>query len=455
MAVYWSDSREQHGSGRRYLQPRGELSGGLGGFYGTDTPATASAPSRKISSGGRRTSYNGYGGAEPVGSVAGLFQEAAAPAPAVEEALVADPYAPAASLVPPRSEAAAFARKPSGMSESVSNGAGGVPHQERPFEVMEPPLAAVDEQAAYDAYAASPAMAGSDDAFMAGGRRHFERQDHMQDAGTSAPDLGRHGRGRRYIEAADHEVIRQDLGQDAAGQPLPPDFSKPTGRRYIPVADGIKTQMRTPLQESEYQKPPSNVDMKDSVKEWITTVHNMVLADEDRWEREVELKPRGCQWVLEAHCPRRKTITREGPTARAIAEKLSMMPVAELRHFGLRFAGIGDEYRKEPVRRSKQAPAENNPTMVSFGVHDAFGREDRAPQGGEISNVRAHPDHALQRRYIASGKDNFAAQAQPSGDSPGHIRDTDFANGIERGIGAGKRHHIGMKDSIRGVLYGQ
>jgi len=317
------------------------------------------------------------------------------------------------------------------------NAAGPGDAEDGPLEVLQPPLTGY--QAASEA---SPIRA-------------FEPQGHMHAVGTSAPDPGRHGRGRKYIEPGDHALFKQE--EVAAGQPFPEDMyhnGRQIGRRNIPVVDTVKAHLRTPLQEHECTKPPSNVDMKESVKEWMTTVHSLVVFDESAWA-EVELKRKGLHWVVEAIDPRAKTLSREGPSARAIAEKLSMMPVLELRHFGVRFAGMNNigniGASKEPERRTKATPGEHNPTMVSFGVHASMNREDRAPQGSAISSQRKE---ARGSRYIASGRDNFAACAQPSGDSAGHARDTDFASGIERGIGHGKRH-IGTQDSMQGVLYGR
>jgi len=260
----------------------------------------------------------------------------------------------------------------------------------------------------------------------------------MQDQGTSAPPAaGRHGRGRRYFEPDDHEVIKQDAGSRA---PVDDLRSKPSGRRNIPVADTIKTHLRTPLQESECSKVPSCTEMKDSIREWLTTCHNMIVADEALWAA-VELKPRGCHWVVEAMDERRKTLSREGPNARFIAGKLTMVSVQELRHFGLRFGGEA---------RAKPNALETNRSLVSLGMDAAMGNGEEADK---LSCKTTYPSDHVQRRYIASGKDNFAACGQPSGDSAGHAQDTDFADGIERGIGHGRRY-IGTHDSVQAVFCG-
>merc|ERR1712046_363652 len=116
------------------------------------------------------------------------------------------------------------------------------------------------------------------------------------------------------------------------------------------------------------------------------------------------------------------------------------MSIQELRHFGLRFGG--ERFQPPTV-------LETNKSLVSLGMHAAMG--DDVAEGAELSALKAYPSDAVQRRYIASGKDNFAACAQPSGDSPGHARDTDFADGIERGIGHGRRY-IGTPDSVTAVF---
>jgi hypothetical protein len=272
----------------------------------------------------------------------------------------------------------------------------------------------------------------------------------MQDTGISAPWPERHGRGRRYIEQEDHHVTRADY-LDA-----PEIGDRAQGRRSILPVDNVKQHVLKPVEEIQSSKPPTNQEMKEAVKEWLMAVHNMHIFDEVKWAQEVEVKPRGSQWVLETFNPQKQTVGREGPTARAIAEKLSMMPTNELRHFGTRFSGASEANAtswREPQRRTKQAPFENNPTLASYGVHHVLGRDDCAPEGGRMSRNRKEPE-AVQRRFIASGKDNFASCGQPESHGMGHSQDTDFTQGLERAIGHGRRY-IGTKDSVQDTIYGE
>lgn len=267
---------------------------------------------------------------------------------------------------------------------------------------------------------------------------------------------GAQGRGRRYIEHADHQVTHDFAGMDEQRRQIPAaGQGQGWGRKQIGPEDSVKYQLTKPVEDIEITKPPSNAEMKDAIKEWVVAVHNMVFFDERRWTEEVQVKPGGSHWIVEAVNPQKRTLTREGPTARAIAEKLSMMPIVELRHFGLRFAGK-DDASGATSRREKRSPFDDNPTLVSPGVHTMFGQGNRTSTSGtELSWSRQDKLSAVQRRYIASGKDNFESHGRPhdQGEQGLTARDTDFIAGLEKGIGQGKRY-IGTKDSVPGVIYG-
>lgn len=76
--------------------------------------------------------------------------------------------------------------------------------------------------------------------------------------------------------------------------------------------------------------------MKDAIKAWLVSFHGLTVYDEPRWENKTIVAPRGAYWVIEALTVRGKTVTREGPTAKVIAGKLMMMPIADLHYFGVR-----------------------------------------------------------------------------------------------------------------------
>mmetsp|Transcript_60073 Transcript_60073/g.167610 ORF Transcript_60073/g.167610 Transcript_60073/m.167610 type:complete len:445 (-) Transcript_60073:179-1513(-) len=441
--MYWHDSREQHGTGRRVIQPIGELQGGLGGGYGGDDSG------RGFAGGGARRRDAPNNGQ--------TLQQARAPSYAGSELGGSN-----ASRLQKRSEGQMFASASADADDRQSEALGpqpdsmsmrrGAPPEPSSLEGSgDPPIYdahAVEDRTHHEGGRAYANGAEEDDYCpppeSLGGRRYIGCDDHIEDTGVSAPMPERYGRGRRYIEQQDHQVTRYDL-EEGAG------YTKPRtgqGRRAIQPADNLKDQVWKPVDEIQNLKPPSNVEMKESIQEWVVTVYDMIVYDEGKWA-EVEVKPRGNQWVVECFTPQRKTISREGPTARAIAEKMSMMPIAELRHFGVRIATASE---RPPARREKKTLLEDNPTLVSPGVHNALGRDDRAPAGGDISIARKVPD-AVQRRYIASGKDNFQACGQPLSHGRGHAKDTDFKDGMEKAIGQGRRY-IGTKDSVHGVLYG-
>merc|ERR1719428_221251 len=65
----------------------------------------------------------------------------------------------------------------------------------------------------------------------------------------------------------------------------------------------------------------------------------MVIYDPITWDQDVIMSPRGNHWAIRTLTEQRNTISREGASARLIAEKMSLMTTAELRNFGVRFKG--------------------------------------------------------------------------------------------------------------------
>lgn len=291
-------------------------------------------------------------------------------------------------------------------------------------------------------------------------RRYIGSEDHMQNDGVSAPMAAAHGYGRRHLIPEDHQVTREDhLGDEGSTTRL----QRGGGRKLIVPFDHMKCDVLKPVEEIAPVKVPSRQDMKEAVKDWIITVHNMVVFNENRWDSEVNVAPKGCHWVVEALTEQKKSISREGPSARVVAEKLAMMPSSELRHFGIRFAGVydpkqggqaGGEITSSRERREKHGTFQDNRSLVSPGIANAF---DGNKGPGTMSSTRRHPE-AIQRRFIASGQDHFEHAAVREGDREGgrmdavgrsHSKDDDFKGGIERGVGHGKRY-IGTQDHLFG-----
>jgi len=400
MAHYWVDSREQHGQGRRNIQPADNLRGGLCGGW-VDEPAQSRAvPSKQQ---------------DPVVIQADqrndMFRR---------DLSTTDPHGYMGTGTP---------QEPVGMPTYNPPGA-----RKMGVEVIETSSVNCDD--------GDISISIGDQS----GRRYIGCNMHMQDAGTSAPVPDRHGRGRRRIDPMDHQVTRADHEE------LPcPEPGTGAGRRHLVPADHLRSDVMRPVEEIKAAKLPTTEDMKDAIKEWMTAVHGMTIFNERLWI-EVVVQPRGINWVIEALTEQRKAISREGPTARAIAEKISMMPVAELRHFGARFAGANEA--RAPQHREKRAPFEDNPTLISPGMHNVMGRVSRglqAPTAHELSCSRKDPQDKM-RRYIDSGKDHFQGTEVEHGDTPGshgHTRGTDFHEGLEHGIGHGKRY-IGRQDHLFG-----
>jgi hypothetical protein len=273
----------------------------------------------------------------------------------------------------------------------------------------------------------------------------------MQFSGVSAPPSLPHGQGRRKIEPEAHGVIQEDHSDWIA--------PKNQGRKLIVPDDHFSTDILKPFSDQEVQRPPTNQDMKNSVEEWILQQYGMAIANQQRWQDEVHITTRGSHWVIEALTEQRKTITREGPTARHLAEKLSLMTLSDLRYFGLRFSNAVKGCSITEPRTKRTPEAGFNATMHSPGIHSAFGESDGRPQGGgrpdgpshEFSASRKDPHDAVQRRYIASGRDHFSGEAHETigRGTLGAPRDVDFSEGLERGIGHGRRF-IGSQSSLAG-----
>jgi len=279
-------------------------------------------------------------------------------------------------------------------------------------------------------------------------KRHFDVEDHMLSDGVSAPvPAANHGYGRKHMIPVDHQVTREDGDVDnvTGGEGR-------KGRKLIIPYDHLKSDVMRPVSDIDPVRVPTTDDMKSAVKDWLITVHSMFVFNETKWDTEVSLEPNGCHWVIEALTQQKRSISREGPSARVIAEKMSMMPPADLHHFGIRFAERNDP---QPPRREKRGTFEDNRSLVSPGVQDALSRDSELQHGIPqtlMSSNRKHPED-IQRRYISSGQDHWKQTVITGGDLPGshgHAKDDDFSDGgLERGMGHGKRF-IGSKDHLIG-----
>eukprot|EP00930_Biecheleria_cincta_P061644 TRINITY_DN47209_c0_g1_i1.p1 TRINITY_DN47209_c0_g1~~TRINITY_DN47209_c0_g1_i1.p1 ORF type:complete len:289 (-),score=44.16 TRINITY_DN47209_c0_g1_i1:189-1031(-) len=222
---------------------------------------------------------------------------------------------------------------------------------------------------------------------------------------TESPNGAGHapGSGRRHIDCEDH-IREQDFSEPPMAHEGLWGISGPLPRGPVPRQFGT-TSVHGPVSPAEPEdRIPTPSEMKDSVREWLSEVFGVAVADQSKWDQ-VSLVKHGSYWSVQALNHRGQSLAREGPTARAAAEKLSSLPQAELRHFGLRFVPtFGQEMQND------------NPSLQSPGVHHAFGSRAETPgsPGGQepgISSVRKDPDE-LGRRYIATGKDNFEGLCQ-------------------------------------------
>jgi len=224
-----------------------------------------------------------------------------------------------------------------------------------------------------------------------------------------------------------------------------------SGRKGAAPAECLKTSVFQPFDASkEEERPPTEAQMKDSVREWIMDVHGLVVSDEKRWE-EVTVRQHGSNWSISALTEQRRSLSREGSSARAIAEKLAMMPPGELRYFGLRFGGR-NENEPPQAHRVKGTTLESNPTLVSPGVHTAFGKQ--GGQGPEmLSSARRAPEE-MQRRYIASGRDHFEGAEVSHKDAGAKGGVGPGSDDFERRIGQGRRYLGAPRDNLFGGGFG-
>lgn len=229
-------------------------------------------------------------------------------------------------------------------------------------------------------------------------KRYIHPEDHFQHCGVAVPTAGRHGRGRRFIPDEDHI---DGLTHEAPGLTQEEWFVArphvvPEARSERGAGLALRGHAESPA------APPSNVQVKEAILEWAQKAHGLGLGDERRWA-EALVEQQGTFWTLRALMKDGRMIHKEGSSARAIAEKLALLPVSELRNFGLRFAS-GSPYQGEP----------RSMTLSSAGVRDALFSDDyqAVSPGQGVSNRRKDPeDH--RRRYISTGKDHMEGVGCP------------------------------------------
>jgi len=192
-------------------------------------------------------------------------------------------------------------------------------------------------------------------------------------------------------------------------------------------ADHIETELWSPHRPGELGRQQKSAEIKDAIEEAAVQLHGLIVSNRQIWDEAV-VKICGNSWTLQAITGDGKTVARDGATARVLAQTLSMMPTAELRHFGLRFAG-----KNEPIPRK------------------AGEGSNRSLDSGAVSGVLNGTVPLEERRRARSPeKDHFSGACAGGGDGPGthgHTRDDDFHDGLEYGIGHGRRH-IGTKDNL-------
>jgi len=400
--MYWVDSREQHGTGRRSIQPADNMTGVLGGsFMGKNAPAHDGRPQKH--------------------HVANAPQEA--PIIAYEHE-----GPPSYEMLGGGGEVDAHQ-----VPESISS--------ERPADLF-------GREAAEPSEVEEPVegmelgFSETNHVVRSAGLQYYDYGTHMQDAGTSAPIPAQHGRGRRFIAEPDHQVV--------SGQPEEDWWlSQNTGRKAFIPTDNLKSQVLKPFEEIETMKHVTNADMKDALREWLTDVHSMDVVDKQKWD-DVRVVQHGSHWVVEALTKQRKSISREGPTAKGLADKFSMMAPGDLLFFGIRH--VGNESAGRALHREKKLSQEHNPTLVSPGVHYAVGNQCSKQGPEEMSCGRKETEDKM-RRYIASGRSHFVGTEIGDAKAPGqtgHTMGNSKRDAFEEVIGHGRRH-ITAQDNLFGA----
>mmetsp|Transcript_75155 Transcript_75155/g.220290 ORF Transcript_75155/g.220290 Transcript_75155/m.220290 type:complete len:458 (+) Transcript_75155:81-1454(+) len=448
--MYWTDAREQHGTGRRAIQPVDHLRNGLGQPVldgSKPAPRREAAHARRAADLGR-IGQEPYDGAEHRGDRTPQREVEAVVETPIESCSVVqedrdfcdETFQERRQLFGDESLVDARDASKASSSQAPSRGQ---PAPRDMFDRSPEPQSnrSIDSARDYD-----PAGRGGARPPV-NSRRCVGAEASMLDVGTSAPSPDRYGRGRRFFQPEDHQPTRAD---HQARIPSSDQSQSGHGRKAFVIGDHVREEVLRPVEELAPQEPPSSDAMKEALKEWLLEMHGMLVFDENRWEEAI-LKQHGLNWTFQAVTETGKSIHREAQTARALAEKFAMMPTPELRAFGLRFAGK-NEIPQRSARREKKLSMEDNPSLASPGIQVAMGSDAPRVQGSpHLSTARKHPNEKM-RRYISSGQDHFESSQANECDAPGthgNLKDYGFSDGLPRGIGHGKRY-IGTKDLLFG-----
>lgn len=255
---------------------------------------------------------------------------------------------------------------------------------------------------------------------------HLDRamggRDHMINYGTAKPDPDHAYGQRRQDYITSNECLRHE------GYEL----DEPVhlgGRKHATPVDHLFTEVLAPWNPGELNVKVTPDDMRSALREWLVSEYGMKISSQEKWE-EVEIAPTGTHWVASCLTSHGRTLSRDGATAQQISLKLSQMPLAELRFFGIRF-----RHQNEP-RSPKPSPRGlRNPSLVSPGVGNAMGQAISGPEWGK--------EQVEGRKYISSGKSHWEYMnlGEKAEELPeGHPRNSWCQDGIERGIGHGRRH---------------
>ncbi|CAJ1455152.1 unnamed protein product [Effrenium voratum] len=235
-----------------------------------------------------------------------------------------------------------------------------------------------------------------------GGRRYIGCEEHMLDAGTSVPFAGRHGYGRRHNQRAQETLDLSDQPDAELDDRLWGSHGPvPRGPSPRVAADAWKG----PSEAESYEAPraPSTAEMKGAVEEWLREVYGIHVVDPKRWDQ-VMIGMNGSYWVVRALDLQAVSLTREGATAKHVAEKLSLMRMTELRHFGLQNVSPVAEVCEKPTL---------TPNLRSPGVHHILGTREANAESPGLSSSRPNPEE-LGKRKVQAGKEsmNILCQSQ-------------------------------------------
>jgi len=278
-----------------------------------------------------------------------------------------------------------------------------------------------DANGNYAVYSADYEHRGASQDSSYHGQQPTGAQDHVINDGTGRSDP-MHAYGRRRQEYVTTQECLTDEGYELD------ETLYSAGRRHATPVDHVFTEVLAPLDPRELNVKVTPEDMRNAIREWLVMEYDMKILNPEKWE-EVEIAPKGTHWVASCLTSHSRTLARDGATAQQIALKLSQMPIAELRFFGVRF-----RHQDEP--RSPQLPSRGlkNPSLVSPGVAHAMGNAVSSEQG---------PNQVEGRQYISSGKSHWEYMNlgdKAEGVPYGHPRTDTYKNGIERGIGYGRKH---------------